>query len=81
MRVKCINEKWQAAPGCEGAQRPVFNHDYTVAEIVILANVESFVLAEFGDQYGYATKNFATLPDADEPAEVEKKEKINLQPA
>ena len=68
MRVKCINDKWQTAPGCEEAPRPIFNHDYTVVETKILDGNEAHILLELGDEYGYNTKHSATLPD--EPAEV-----------
>lgn len=68
MRVKCINDKWQAAPGCEEAPRPIFMQDYTVIETKMLDGFEAHILLELGDEYGYKTSFFATLPD--EPAEV-----------
>lgn len=81
MRVKCINDKWQAAPGCEEAPRPVFNKDYNVDDVVILNGIESFILAELGDDYGYRTAFFATLPDntADEMAEESREAIVNLE--
>lgn len=67
MRVRCINDKWQAAPGCEEAPRPIFMHDYTVVETKILDGNEAHILLELGDEYGYNTKHFAPLDsDLDE---------------
>lgn len=68
MKVKCINDKWQAGAGCEWAPRPIFLQDYTVVETKVLEGTESHILAEMGDEYGYDTKFFATLPDT--PAEL-----------
>lgn len=64
-KVKCINDKWQSAAGCEEAPRPLFNQDYTVVEVAMCGGVESYILVEFGDAYGYRTSHFATIPDQD----------------
>lgn len=81
MRVKCINDKWKASPGCEEAPRPVFNQDYNVDYVAILNGTESFILIELGDEYGYRTEFFAILPDntADEMAEESREAIINLE--
>lgn len=81
LKVKCINDKWVAAPNCEEAPRPVFNQEYTVVETKMLNFVMSHILVEFGDGYGYRTSHFATLPDetADEMAEESREAIVNLE--
>ena len=67
MRVKCIIENWDPAPGCENAPLPVFNNDYDVAERGVYNGVDSYVLPELSDVYVYAIKNFAPIDsDLDE---------------
>ena len=80
MRVKCINDKWVPDSGCEDAQRPVFNQDYTVSEHKMIGTLEVFVLVEFGDEFAYDVRFFATLPepDADEMKEEAHEAIVNL---
>lgn len=79
MRVKCINDNWKFAPGCEEAPLPVFNHNYNVIETKTLEGMESFILSELGDDYGYSTSHFATLPDT--TADELEKDIVNLETA
>jgi hypothetical protein len=76
-KVMCINDKWEGEPVVHGLPHP------QVGDIDEVVNVigNHYQLAAYGDNRGFVTSFFATLPDAEELKEVEQEAIVNLETA
>lgn len=81
MKVMLVMPFTDVKPEHKNAPRPEIGDVDEVSDELKNSGKVYYCLARFGSFYAYQSDLFAPLPDADVTAEVEEKEKANLQPA